>query len=99
MIEPGFRSLIDEGTPEDIVVKSEFRNKVWDAGLRWNMGSGFAFTKIQGFFADNKLPNGLNTNFGLDNPDIGIIYSDKINSGRLPYYHRLDFSLKRKTSR
>jgi len=31
MIEPGFRSLIDEGTPEDIVVKSEFRNKVWDA--------------------------------------------------------------------
>ena len=32
----------------------------------------------------------------FDNAPIGVIYSDKINSGRLPYYHRLDVSLKRK---
>ena len=27
--------------------------------------------------------------------DLGIIYSDTRNGGRLPYYHRLDMSLKR----
>ncbi|MGB5032498.1 MAG: TonB-dependent receptor, partial [Saprospiraceae bacterium] len=72
------------------------RAKCWELGLRWNLGSGFAFTKIQGFIGDNKIPNGLDTKFGIDNPDIGIVYSDKINSGRLPYYHRLDLSLKRR---
>jgi len=60
------------------------------------MGSGFAFTKVQGFIGDNKLSDGLNSNFGIDNPNIGVVYSDKINSGRLPYYHRLDYSIRRR---
>ncbi len=72
------------------------RAKHWQAGMRYNMGSGFAFTKIQGFFGENKIKSGLETNFGIDNPDIGIVYSDKINSGRLPYYHRLDMSIRRR---
>nr|MBP8726404.1 TonB-dependent receptor [Saprospiraceae bacterium] len=72
------------------------KGKLWQTGVRWNMGSGFAFTKIQGFFEDNKIPDGLETVFPTENAPIGVIYSDKINSGRLPYYHRLDFSIKRK---
>ncbi|HRI01454.1 MAG TPA: TonB-dependent receptor [Saprospiraceae bacterium] len=91
-----FPALFDRRHNMNVVIDYQFGSRrQWQTGLRWNMGSGFAFTKIQGFFADNKIPNGLNTNFGLDNPDIGVLYSETINSGRLPYYHRLDLSLKR----
>lgn len=60
---------------------------------RWNMGSGFPFTKTQGFY--NFLPflNGFETDPLTENPDdIGIIFSETRNGGRLPYYHRLDLS-------
>jgi hypothetical protein len=42
---------------------------------------------------------GVNTDYETINPkDVGIIYSDKRNGGRLPYYHRLDLSLQKKIS-
>lgn len=92
-----FPALFDRRHNANLVLDYQFGHKnVWQAGLRWNLGSGFAFTKIQGFIEDNKIPKGLETVFGIENAPIGVIYSDKINSGRLPYYHRLDFSLKRK---
>jgi hypothetical protein len=65
----------------------------WKVSLRWNMGSGFPFTKTQGFY--NFLPflEGVGTDYLTDNPDnIGILFSEDRNSGRLPYYHRLDLS-------
>jgi len=61
--------------------------------VRWNMGSGFPFTQTQGFY--NFLPflEGIETDPLTENPDnIGIIYSETRNGGRLPYYHRLDLS-------
>lgn len=92
-----FPALFDRRHNANVVVDYQFgRRKLWQAGIRWNLGSGFAFTKIQGFLEDNKIPHGLETVFGTENAPIGVIYSDKINSGRLPYYHRLDISLKRK---
>lgn len=72
------------------------KKKEWEFGARWNFGSGFPFTLTQGFY--NNIPfyqEGIGTDVYGGQGDLGIIYSDQRNSGRLPYYHRLDLSLKR----
>lgn len=64
--------------------------------LRWNLGSGFPFTQTVAFFDNNTLQGGVGTEIETNNPDnIGIIFSDTRNGGRLPYYHRLDLSLQK----
>lgn len=69
----------------------------WEAGVRWNYGTGFPFTLTQGFYTNYDISQGGITTdvLGENGTDIGVIYSDKRNSGRLPDYHRLDFSLKK----
>lgn len=71
----------------------------WEVSLRWNMGSGFPFTRTQGFFTQQNFTNGVYTDFLTtnNNPDteLGVLYEDELNLGRLPFYHRLDFSLRR----
>ncbi len=74
------------------------KKKAWEAGVRWNLGSGFPFTQTQGFYNNVQFDNGVNTDVlgGNSNPeDIGIIYANTRNGGRLPYYHRMDISMKR----
>ena len=63
--------------------------------MRWNLGSGFPFTKTQGFFEQLSLTGGIDGNYLSDNGQLGVVYSDKYNGGRLPYYHRLDLSAKK----
>ena len=64
---------------------------------RWNLGSGFPFTKTQGFYNQLTFVNGPETDYLTENPaQVGIIYSQIRNGGRLPYYHRLDVSATRK---
>ena len=58
------------------------------------MGSGFPFTLTQGFYTNNTFEDGISTDVLTDNPDLGIIFDENRNGGRLPYYHRLDASLK-----
>jgi len=70
-------------------------NRLWEAGMRWNLGSGFPFTLTQGFYEDLNFEDGIDSDYISENGDLGIIYSNERNSGRLPYYHRMDFSLKR----
>ena len=67
----------------------------WEFSLRWNMGSGFPFTQTQGFFGNQTFSGGIGTDVLTNNPDLGVIYSDTRNGGRLPYYHRMDVSVKR----
>jgi len=67
----------------------------WEFGARWNFGSGFPFTLTQGFYTSFDFNDGVGTDVLTGNPDIGIVYADKRNGGRLPYYHRLDLSAKR----
>jgi hypothetical protein len=74
------------------------KKKEWEIGARWNLGSGFPFTKTQGFYTSYNFNDGVGSdvyggNYG--DADLGIIYSGKRNNGRLPYYHRLDVSVKR----
>ncbi|MEM1120311.1 MAG: TonB-dependent receptor [Bacteroidota bacterium] len=67
----------------------------WEASLRWNLGSGFPFTLTQGFYTFNTFEDGISTDVLTDNPDLGIIFDENRNAGRLPYYHRLDASIKK----
>ena len=68
--------------------------KHWELGARWNFGSGFPFTLTQGFYTNYNYSNGIGTDVLGGNGDLGIVYADQRNGGRLPYYHRLDLSLK-----
>lgn len=71
----------------------------WQLSARWNLGSGFPFTKTQGFYYDNPFADGLGTDYETGNDDeVGIIYDSVRNGGRLPYYHRLDISLQKTIS-
>jgi hypothetical protein len=67
----------------------------WEFGARWNYGSGFPFTLTQGFYTSYNFDQGIGTDVLGGNGNLGIVYADERNGGRLPYYHRLDLSLKR----
>ncbi len=74
------------------------KKKAWECGVRWNFGSGFPFTQTQGFYNNIPFQDGVNTDVlggNIQPNDLGILYSDKRNGGRLPYYHRMDISIKR----
>lgn len=69
------------------------RNKKnWKVNIRWNMGSGFPFTQTQGFYESLNFQDGINTDYTSVNGELGVQYAE-LNKGRLPYYHRLDFSI------
>ncbi len=73
------------------------KKKDWEVSARFNMGSPFPFTQTQGFYEENNIQqNGIATNYLTQNGQIGIIYADEINGGRLSYYHRLDLSLRKR---
>lgn len=69
------------------------RKKDWEFSIRWNLGSGFPFTLTQGFYEALNLNNGIDVNYTQQNGNLGVLLDDKINAGRLPYYHRLDASI------
>ena len=49
-----------------------------------------------GLFTDFDFSDGITTDVLEGNPDeIGVLFSETRNGGRLPDYHRLDLSLKR----
>lgn len=70
------------------------KRKSWQADMRWNFGTGFPFTQTQAF-----LPNAgyghISDDWMEQNEKLFILLAE-INKGRLPSYHRLDMSLKRK---
>lgn len=70
-------------------------DKSWSLDARWNFGTGFPFTQTQGFYPLIDFDNGISTQYNEETGELGIIYAG-LNQGRLPYYHRLDVTLKKK---
>ena len=70
------------------------KNRDWDLSIRWNFGSGFPFTPTAGMYEKLSFTN-LNTNPYTTTGTLGILYG-AIDSKRLPDYHRLDVSIKKK---
>jgi hypothetical protein len=70
------------------------KNLNWEASVRWNLGSGFPFTQTAGFYEDQQFDNGIGTDYTTQNGSLGVQYGE-LNTGRLPFYHRLDLSVKR----
>jgi hypothetical protein len=68
--------------------------KDWEFSLRWNLGSGFPYTLVGGYLGTLPLSGGLTTDYTTANETMEIIYAD-YNEARLPYYHRLDFNMKK----
>jgi hypothetical protein len=69
--------------------------RTWELGFRWNYGAGFPFTLTQGFYGQQDVLGGIDSDVLTENPDLGIIYSEDRNSGHLPDYNRVDMSLKK----
>lgn len=67
----------------------------WEAGARWNIGSGFPFTQTQGIYEKLNLSDGINANYTSANGDLAFIFA-QYDAARLPWYHRLDLSLKKR---
>ncbi|NOY49611.1 MAG: TonB-dependent receptor [Chlorobi bacterium] len=68
--------------------------KQWEFSARWNFGTGFPFTQVQGFYEHLTFPGGINADYINENGQLGVIYDD-IFKGRLPTYHRLDIDIKK----
>lgn len=66
----------------------------WEFSARWNIGSGFPFTQVSGFYEQYQFEDMGMQIVGTDG-ELGIIYGE-INGGELPWYHRLDIDIKRK---
>ena len=78
-------------------IRAKFTESKWELSMRWTLGSGFPFTQTQGYF--EKLDfrdDGAQTPITSQNGSLGLILAEELNGGRLPYYHRLDFSARRR---
>ena len=67
----------------------------WEFSGRWNFGTGFPFTQVQGFYEYYSFQDGINFDYTTTNGELGVLYGD-LNAGRLPTYHRFDIDAKRK---
>lgn len=67
----------------------------WEIDARWNFGSGFPFTRTQGFYDLQDFGDGVGTQYSTDNGTLGILYGN-LNDSRLPTYHRMDVNIRKK---
>lgn len=71
------------------------KKKNWELNARWNLGTGFPFTKTQGYLATYNPGGNINYNFNTANGLLNYVPAE-LNQGRLPDFHRLDIGIKYK---
>lgn len=69
--------------------------KTWQVDVRWNYGSGFPFSQTQSIYPHMTLGGTISGNGTTENEDLYYLLAE-LNGGRLPAYHRMDFSMKKK---
>ncbi|MFN5293438.1 MAG: TonB-dependent receptor plug domain-containing protein [Flavobacteriia bacterium] len=70
------------------------KKKQTELNVRWNLGSGLPFTPTAGYYQLENFSEGLTTDYVTNNPNNIATMLGTFNSQRLPYYHRLDITLK-----
>lgn len=71
------------------------KNKDLELNIRWNLGSGLPFTPTAGFYQGETFGGGVTTDYTTTNPSDVSTLLGTFNSQRLPYYHRMDITLKK----
>lgn len=69
------------------------KRKSWQIDLRWNFGTGFPFTQTQAYYPQLNFGS-YDVNYLNSNEELSFLLAD-YNKGKLPNYHRLDFSVKK----
>ncbi len=72
------------------------KEKDLELSIRWNYGSGLPFTPTIGFYESLNFAGGVTTDITTENADDVTPILGEFNSKRLPDYHRLDVTVKKK---
>jgi len=88
-----YAPVFDRRHNVNLVGSYEFgENKDWTINSRFNFGSGFPFTQVDGYFEKFDFTGGLGTDFITGNGSLGTEFAP-INQGRLPDYARFDVDI------
>ncbi|MBI2258242.1 MAG: TonB-dependent receptor [Flavobacteriia bacterium] len=71
------------------------KKKNLELSFRWNLGSGLPYTPTAGFYQMETFNNGLSTDISTSNTSDPTLVLGQFNSQRLPFYHRLDMTVKK----
>lgn len=71
------------------------KKKTLELNVHWNLGSGLPFTPTSGFYEQETFTGGITTDPTTTNANSVTTILGDFNSERLPYYHRLDITLKK----
>ncbi len=72
------------------------KDKSWRISARYTYGSALPFTETQAFYQQFDIADqGAATDFTTNNGNLGIVYNDQLNAGRLSDYARLDLSVEK----
>jgi hypothetical protein len=72
------------------------KKKDFEVSIRWNLGSGLPFTPTAGYYQGESFNQGVITDYTTSNTNNLSILLGGMNSARVPAYHRLDFTAKKR---
>ena len=72
------------------------KKKDLEISMRWNFGSGLPFTPTAGFYEGQTFNGSVSTDYTTTNSNDVTTLLGTFNSERLPTYHRLDLTIKKK---